>query len=1101
MVGARVWPGIWLGSFMANIGTAFDATNAATLLTSAAIPTSIGAGAVVQALVGAFLVQRFVGFPNTLTEARKVGSLLVLGGPVGCMISATIGVTTLAIAGVIPWAMYSIHWGTWWVGDTFGVLITTPLVLTWFAEPRAVWPRRRISVALPLVGAVVLSVVVFVYARAQDRERLSLLFEHQAEALAHTIQTRLDDYLGVLHNLESFYASVPEISGQAFHTFIQKSLARHQGLWTLAWNLPMPGAQREAAKESAQQERSPSLQIPEQGAPGKLVQPVQPLEEISVAYIEPQVGDNPALGFDVVSIHDYREALRQARDTGMPAVTGRLTLEQEPDRRFGLLVFLPIYDPGLPRETVEERRQNLRGYVAGVFRIGDMVEASLRGLEWEGMALWIEDETAPAHERMLYDSRDQAAEGANLSPDRGLRNEPAGMHWKTTVVLAGRRWGLHIAPTPKYLAARQSLQPWTALGGGLAFTSLLGAFLLIFTGRAVTIEQLMVERTAQLEASKRLRAEAEQRRREAEVLAELARTINAALEVGTVLQRVADGAKELCRSDGAAIALREPGTEAAVIRYWAGMPSRGYYGARIELGQGIGGLVLATSRPYRTDHYARDPRLSQEYLSLIQAGRTVSVLVVPIRSGERVEGLLYVGSEQPSTFTDHDETILQRLADQAAVALHNAELYAAAERRQRTAESLAEVGRLLSQSLDSLEVGRRVVDHVQKLLQARVTALYQLEPTSGMLLVLAARDSLGPVTTPWGSIPPGMGAVGLAVHMRQPVVSADILADPRITLPAAVRASIELTSVRAVLALPLLRDGLVIGALSIGDESGRSFDEEDIELARFFADQVSSALANAQLYAEVHAAHERLQGLSRQLLEAHEAERHRIAHELHDQAGQLLVSVHLALEAAVTNLPTQFQECFCAVREHLDAIEAQLRRLAHELRPTILDDLGLLPALQFLTEGVAARTGLCIRVESTIEGRLAPHVETALYRIMQEGITNITRHAAATQVRLQLQRNAQVVHALLQDDGIGFDVDQIMHPEGPRGLGLLGIQERLGALGGTLQITSSPGQGTTLQIMVPIEPWEAASEVDRLAADVNAPASARLGGTGVGNAA
>ena len=145
------------------------------------------------------------------------------------------------------------------------------------------------------------------------------------------------------------------------------------------------------------------------------------------------------------------------------------------------------------------------------------------------------------------------------------------------------------------------------------------------------------------------------------------------------------------------------------------------------------------------------------------------------------------------------------------------------------------------------------------------------------------------------------------------------------------------------------------------------------------------------------------------------------------QAGQLLVSVHLALEAAVTRLPPQFRECFHPVRGHLDAIEAQLRRLSHELRPTILDDLGLLPALQFLAEGVAARTGLCIRVDSAIEGRLAPHVETALYRIMQEGITNITKHAAATHVQLQLRRDARMVHGLLQDDGVGFAVDQMMN--------------------------------------------------------------------------
>ena len=213
MGGARVWPGIWLGSFMANIGTAFDATDAAALLTSAMIPAGIGVGAVVQALVGAALVHRGVGFPNTLTRAREIGALLLLGGPVSCLISATVGVTALAISGRIPSEMYFIQWGTWWVGDTFGVLITIPLVLSWLAEPRATWRRRWLSVALPLVGALALAVVIFGYTHAQERERLRLLFENQAEALAHTIQTRLDDYLGVLHSLESFSTSVPEMSG------------------------------------------------------------------------------------------------------------------------------------------------------------------------------------------------------------------------------------------------------------------------------------------------------------------------------------------------------------------------------------------------------------------------------------------------------------------------------------------------------------------------------------------------------------------------------------------------------------------------------------------------------------------------------------------------------------------------------------------------------------------------------------------------------------------------------------------------------------------------------------------------------------------------
>ena len=351
----------------------------------------------------------------------------------------------------------------------------------------------------------------------------------------------------------------------------------------------------------------------------------------------------------------------------------------------------------------------------------------------------------------------------------------------------------------------------------------------------------MAERTAQLGASQRLEAEAEQRRREAEVLAELARTVNAVLEVDTVLQRVTDGARELCESDGAALALCEPGAEAAVICYWAGRPYRGFQGVRIEPGEGIGGLVLATGRSYRTDDYGHDPRVSQAYRAVTQAGGTVAVLVVPIRCGARVEGLLYVGATRPRTFTDYEETLLQRLADHAAIALHNARLYTTAERRRQTAESLTEVGHLLSQSLDAAEVGQRVVAHVRRLLQTRAAALYQLDPATGMLVTLAAENDYGAATTPWRALPLGMGVVGLALQTRQLVVTANILTDPRFTIPAAVRASLERTPVRAVLALPLLRDGRVIGALSLGDDAGRTFDAEALALARLFADHAATA--------------------------------------------------------------------------------------------------------------------------------------------------------------------------------------------------------------------------------------------------------------------
>jgi signal transduction histidine kinase/CHASE1-domain containing sensor protein len=1012
-------------------------------------------------------VRRWVGFPSPLTRARDIVIFLLLGGPLSCLVGATVGVTTLAVSGQISWSLFIMTWWTWWVGDSLGVFITTPLVLSWLAEPRAIWRRRRLPVGLPLLGTLTLGFIIFGYARAQEGIRLRLIFERQAESLAHTIRTCFDEYVDVLHTLESFYASAPEASRQAFRIFVQRTFVRYPGLQALSMTLRVPDAQREAYEQAVRREGFADFQIIEQNDPGVLVRAAQRPEYIAVTYIEPWAGNEAALGLDIASVPDHREAVQQARDTGQPTATGRLSLVQEPDRASGLLIFLPLYGPARQQATLEERRQHLHGYVTGMFQIYDIIEAALLGLEREGIVLRIEDEMAAVDRRLLYDSRVREPEGLGLTRAAARGKPPMWMHWQTAVEFAGRRWGLHFTPTLEYLGTRQSMQPWVVMGSGLAFAGLLGTFLLIVTGRATVIEELMVERMAQLHASQRMKAEAEQRQREAEVLAELARTVNAALDGDTVLQRVTDGARELCDSDGAAIALCDPEGAAAVIRYWAGRSYRGFQGVRIEPGEGIGGLVLATGRSYRTHDYGHDPRLSQAYRSVTQAGGTVAVLVVPIRCGARVEGLLYVGATRPRVFTDYDETILQRLADHAAIALHNARLYATAERRRQTAESLAEVGHLLSQSLDAAEVGQRVVEHVRRLLNTRAAALYQLDLAAGMLVTLAAENDYGAATTPWRTLPPGTGVAGLAVCTRQLVVTADILTDPRLTIPATIRAGLELTPIRAVLALPLLYDGRVIGALSLGDVAGRTFDAEALALARLFAGHTATALANAQLYTEVQAGQVRLQDLSRKLLEAQEAERRRIAHELHDEAGQLLASVHLALESTISGLPPHFRAGFHQVHSHLDTIETQLRRLAHELRPTILDDLGLLPALQSLAQRVAERTGLCIRVDNAIEGRLAPAVETALYRIMQEGLTNITKHAAATHVDLQLWQDDKRVHGRLRDDGVGFAVEHVMGQPELRGLGLLGIQERLDALGGTLQISSAPGQGTTLQITLP----------------------------------
>lgn len=223
------------------------------------------------------------------------------------------------------------------------------------------------------------------------------------------------------------------------------------------------------------------------------------------------------------------------------------------------------------------------------------------------------------------------------------------------------------------------------------------------------------------------------------------------------------------------------------------------------------------------------------------------------------------------------------------------------------------------------------------------------------------------------------------------------------------------------------------------------------------------------LYRRMLTDRDALRVLSARYLHAKEEEAKRIARQLHDEAGQITASIHLALAEIGRELPPPGRKCLRQVTTHLDDIEERLRRLSHELRPTILDDLGLRPALEFLAEGISARMGIAIRVEGSTRGRLDPLIETAIYRIVQEALTNIARHASAGEASIELRRERNLLRCAIRDDGVGFDPNLVLRGDaGRRGLGLLSVRERLDALGGRLRIKSTPGEGTELSVAVPL---------------------------------
>lgn len=207
----------------------------------------------------------------------------------------------------------------------------------------------------------------------------------------------------------------------------------------------------------------------------------------------------------------------------------------------------------------------------------------------------------------------------------------------------------------------------------------------------------------------------------------------------------------------------------------------------------------------------------------------------------------------------------------------------------------------------------------------------------------------------------------------------------------------------------------------------------------------------------------------RQLNETLEEEIKRIAYAVHDEAGQLLVAVHLALAEVARELPKLQQEQIANIVKMLNEVEKQLRRYSHELRPTILDDLGWIPAIRFLADGASKRASLPIHIETKVSGRLPSAIETALYRIAQEAINNTVKHANAKNIWIRAWKEKDILFCSVRDDGLGFDTRNLQKASGAKGLGLVAMQERASAIGGILSVESSPGRGTELLLRLPLE--------------------------------
>jgi signal transduction histidine kinase len=467
-------------------------------------------------------------------------------------------------------------------------------------------------------------------------------------------------------------------------------------------------------------------------------------------------------------------------------------------------------------------------------------------------------------------------------------------------------------------------------------------------------------------------------------------------------------------------------------------------------GRGILGALIGDATPLRLHELGADPR-SVGFPPHHPPMHTF--LGVPILLRGVAYGNFYLTEKAGGEdFSEEDQEIVTLLAGQAAVAIENARLYEATARWSEQLESLNEIGNALATESDLGRLLDLIARRLRELLSARLVAV--MLPAGDDDLRFAAVAGEGGETYLGKTLRRAGSKTGKVYELGRSERSDAVLDDPEVD-----RDVVRGFGARTGLWVPLVARSQTIGVIAVHDKLGADarFSDNDLRLAETFATRAAVAVDLSQRIAR---------DALRRIVDAQELERRRLARELHDETGQALSSILLGLKGLEEKVGDGHARAEVAgVRELVVATLQDVRRLAVELRPKVLDDFGLVPALERLAETFATQTGMRVRFESSLSDmRLPPEVETALYRIVQESMTNIVKHSHARSISIALVRKAGAAAAVVEDDGDGFDPAVVRDG----GFGLEGMRERVGLLDGRLQIESKPGEGTTIVAEVPL---------------------------------
>ncbi len=462
------------------------------------------------------------------------------------------------------------------------------------------------------------------------------------------------------------------------------------------------------------------------------------------------------------------------------------------------------------------------------------------------------------------------------------------------------------------------------------------------------------------------------------------------------------------------------------------------------------------------------PDTQQEPLWSLSPGQewVRSCLAAPLIRDGHIFGIIYLTSAEPGFFNPETVERVMAYIASAALAIYNAQLYKAEQTARQVAETLSQAAQAMTQILDLDRVIHTLLEHIDTIIHPDLSGVAFMQGEN-RLAVRAVRGGERWINTD--------EILSIIVDLNSSSLLQELLTTHKSILVsdttafAGWQALPSLAPFRCVLLVPLIAGDKVIGLVGLVKADMGYFTQEHIKWVEALAGQAAVSIQNAWLFEQVRDNSERLQFLARRLVEVQENERRFVAQELHDEVGQALTSVMLGLRIIEKEAgdPARTSAEAEEMSRVLDNAMENIHRLAMDLRPAALDKLGLEAALRQHIRTVRKRFGLEIQFDMTgVSERMTPRMEIALYRILQEALNNVARHAKATRADVLIQTRGDNLILIVEDNGVGFDPQTSAQVDR---LGIFGMCERAEMLGGKLTVESSPGKGTTVFVEVPYE--------------------------------